>query len=382
MRRFLLLALAAVLATPLAAQKAPKPIEPPKLDTRADPNDAESYMEYGRRKDVSWKKTLEAFQWAQKLQPDDIGILAMVQQAFWYRQPPQWRSEYWQDAAYVMKSKEAKFLDSLRYEVAIRNPMYYLRGPCYRLPGIEGHDDDWEAASFLFDYGCYKESAARYAKAIARHPRVLGMRMTRAHALYRSGQFGEAVTELQTVLDTLRSRDRKYLAHQYESRAIIEFMIATAHLRMSDTHAAREAYGRALTEDLSLYWVHARLAELALSENDTRTAIAEYEQAVALKENDGVLLHDYGVALSAAGQFAEAEPHFRRAIELEPHFSTAYYNLAMSLDRQDKRAEARTAYDEFLHRAPRRQTKMIITTHARMKALAEPVAVDAGPVTP
>jgi tetratricopeptide (TPR) repeat protein len=382
MRRFLLLALAAVLAAPLSAQTAPRAVQRPKLDTRADTNDAESYMAYGRRKEVSWKKTLEAFQFAYRLQPDDINILASMQQAFWYRQPPEWRSQYNQGAGFVVKSKEAKFLDSLRYELAIRNPMIYLRGPCYRLPGIEGHDDDWEAAAFLFDYGCYKESAERYAKAIPRYPRVLGLRMTRAHALYRSGQFGDAVTELQTVLDTLRGRDRKYLAHQYESRAIIEFMIANAHLRMSDAAAAREAYGRALTEDLSLYWVHARLAELALSENDTRTAIAEYEQAVALKEDDGVLRHDYGVALAAAGRFEDAEPHFRRALELEPLFSTAYYNLAVALDRQEKREEARTAYEDFLSRAPKRQTKMIITTHARLKALREAVAVQGGSATP
>ena len=64
MRRFLLLALAAVLAAPLSAQTAPRAVQRPKLDTRADTNDAESYMAYGRRKDVSWKKTLEAFQFA------------------------------------------------------------------------------------------------------------------------------------------------------------------------------------------------------------------------------------------------------------------------------------------------------------------------------
>jgi Tfp pilus assembly protein PilF len=382
MRRSLLLALAVAIVTPLAAQKAPKVPARPKLDARADTNDAHAYMAYGWRKDVSWKKTLEAFEWAHRLQPDDITILAALQTAFWMRQAPQWRSQYNQGAEFVRKSREAKFLDSLRYEIAVRNPMMYLRGDCYRLPGIEDHDDDWEAAAFLFDYGCYRESAERYAMAIKRYPRVLGLRFDRAHALYRSSQYGEAVIELQTVLDTLRGRDRKYLSHQYQSRAIIEFMIGNSYLRSGDVPAARDAYMRALTEDLSLYWVHARLAELALMENDARTAIAEYEQAVALKENDGVLLHDYGVALSAAGRFADAEPHFRRSIEIEPYFSTAYYNLAVSLDRQKKRDDARAAYEDFLRRAPKRQAKMVITSQSRLKALEAPVVVEAGPVTP
>src|SRR5690606_31366248 len=146
---------------------------------------------------------------------------------------------------------------------------------------------------------------------IERRPGRLGLRMDRAHALYRSDQFGDAIAELQVVLDSLRSRDAKYLAHQYQTRAVIEFMIGQSYLRARNAQGAREAFGRALSEDLSLYWVHARLAEVALSERDTRTALAEYAQAVALKEDDGVLLHDYGVALSASRQFAEAEPLFR-----------------------------------------------------------------------
>ena len=121
---------------------------------------------------------------------------------------------------------------------------------------------------------------------------------------------------------------------------------------------------------------------MALSERDTRTALAEYAQAVALKEDDGVLLHDYGVALSASRQFAEAEPLFRRAIELEPYFSTAYYNLAVSLDRQNKDAEARDAFQRFLERAPKRQSKMIITARSRIESLERRLAGNATASTP
>ena len=383
MRRILLFAMAAVIAFPLAAQKKPKPIERPDLeDARADTNDAYAYMKYGWRPGVDWKDTHAAFYWAYRLQPDDVGILAALHQAYWMRQSSQWRSLYNEGAEFVVKSKEAKLLDSLRYEVAIRNPMVYLRSDCYRWKGIEDERDDWLAAAILFDYGCYKESAMRYAQAIEKYPRRMGLRLDRAHALYRSNQFGDAVTELQVVLDTLRGRDAKYLAHQYQTRAIIEFMMGQAYLRARNVQGARQAFGRALTEDLSLYWVHARLAELALNQRDTKTALAEYAQAVALKDNDGVLLHDYGVALSASKQFAEAEPHFRRSIELEPYFATAYYNLAVALDRQDKFAAAREAYGEYLKRAPKREAKMIITAQSRMKSLEAQMAAGTTAQTP
>lgn len=382
MRRTLFLLLAAAFVSPLAAQKTPKPVERPKLDARADTNDAHAYWEYGWSDRVSWKKSLDAFHWAHQLQPDDTHILVAFHQAFWMRQTPQWRNEYLNGAGFVVKSKEAKFLDSLRYELAIRNPMIFLSGTCYRIRGIEQERDHVLSAVLLYDGRCYKEAAMRYAQAIEKHPGRLWLRIDRAHALYRSNQHGGAIDELQAVLDTLEGRAVKRLAHAYETRAIFEFMIGNIYVGARNMAEARNAYQRALTEDLSLYWVHARLAELAFNERDIRTALAEYEQAVALKEDDGVLQHDYGVALSTNGRFADAEPHFRRALELEPYFSTAYYNLAVSLDGQKKRAEAREAYEAFLARAPRRQSKMIITARSRLESLAGPLTAEATPEVP
>ncbi|HUF31368.1 MAG TPA: tetratricopeptide repeat protein [Gemmatimonadaceae bacterium] len=381
MRRILLLLVAAFVPA-LAAQKPPKPVERPELDARADTNDALAYWKYGWNDRVSWKKSLDAFYWAHRLQPDDTYIIVAFHQAFWMRQTPQWRNEYLNGAGYVVKSKEAKFLDSLRYELAIRNPMVFLSGTCYRIRGIEHERDHVLSAVLLYDGRCYKEAAVRYAQAIEKFPGRLWLRIDRAHALYRSSQHGEAIAELQAVLDTLEGRAVKRLAHQYETRAIFEFMIGNIYLDARNREGAREAYQRALTEDLSLYWVHARLAELAFDERDIRTALAEYEQAIALKEDDVVLRHDYGVALSTSGRFAEAEPHFRRALEIEPYFSTAYYNLAVSLDGQEKRAEAREAYEAFLARAPRRQSKMIITAKSRIKSLAGALTAEATPQVP
>jgi Tfp pilus assembly protein PilF len=382
MRRILFLVVAAAFVSPLAAQKQPKPVERPKLDARADTNDAHAYWEYGWSERVSWKKSLDAFHWARRLQPDDTHIIVALYQAFWMRQSPEWRNEYLHGAGFVVKSKEAKFLDSLRYEIAIRNPMVFLRGTCYRIRGIEQERDHVLSALLLYDGGCYKEAAVRYAQAIEKYPGRLWLRIDRAHALYRSNQHGEAITELQAVLDTLEGRAVKRLAHAYETRAIFEFMIGNAYLAARNMEGAREAYQRALTEDLSLYWVHARLAELAMDKRDKFTALSEYEQAIALKEDDGVLQHDYGVALSTNGRFADAEPRFRRALELEPYFSTAYYNLAVSLDGQGKRAEAREAYQAFLVRAPRKQTKMILTAQSRLESLAGPLTAEATPQVP
>lgn len=371
MRRALLLAIAAALIAPAApAQKAPRPILRPELEAGADTNDADVYYEYAMREKTPWKKTHDALYWAYRLQPDRTYLLHALQIAMFNRQPVEWRWEYFDGAGYVVKSKEAQAIDSIAYEVAMRNPMVYLRSRCYRIRGLEDERDHLLVASIHFEYGCYRDAADRYAKALVKHPKRHWIHLSRAHALYRAGSADSAIGELQILLDSLRGRDRKQLVRRHESRAIFEFMIGNLYTELRNYPAAREAYGRALVEDLSLYHVHARLADIALIQRDTRTALLEYEQAVALKEDDGVLRHDLGFALMNAGRHADAEPHLRRAVELEPFWATPYYNLAVALDRQDKRHEARDMYGAFLTRAPRGELKMINTSHARIAALS------------
>jgi Tfp pilus assembly protein PilF len=114
------------------------------------------------------------------------------------------------------------------------------------------------------------------------------------------------------------------------------------------------------------------LAKIAMDRRDVATALREAEQAAALQENDGVLRYDYGVLLFRSGKIPEAEAQFKKAVELEPYWADARRQLAVTLDRQDKRDEAIAAYEAFLARAPKRENIRIKEVQDRIAALEAP----------
>jgi Tfp pilus assembly protein PilF len=96
------------------------------------------------------------------------------------------------------------------------------------------------------------------------------------------------------------------------------------------------------------------MAEAALEQNDTRTALVEYEMAVGLKPGNAVLRNDYGRTLYLTGHDAEAEVQLREAIRLDPYWAQPYYNLAAALASLRRTDEAIAQYEAFIGRCPRR----------------------------
>ncbi|MFO0006346.1 MAG: tetratricopeptide repeat protein, partial [bacterium] len=64
-------------------------------------------------------------------------------------------------------------------------------------------------------------------------------------------------------------------------------------------------------------------------------AIDLFRQSLALNPRQPHVHNNLGGALAAAGVASEAEPHYRRAIELKPDYTEARYNLALLLMDKD-----------------------------------------------
>lgn len=372
MRRITLLVLAALLsaAPALHAQKDQKEPRRPKLIAGADTNDADAYFDFGQRSDVSWKDTYAADWWAYRLEPDNPQYLYALYIAMWNKQPPEWRSEYLNDAEYVVKSKEAHAIDSLYNEVLIHDPfahIYYDR--CLVPDWIETEDDDLWAAYVLEDRNCYRQASERYAKSLAAKPKQLGTRFNFSRALYFSGNYGGTIAQLDTVLEQMRTRDQKRLSHVYQTKTMFEYMRGWAFVRQQNWDAARDAFGRALSEDVSFYMAHSALAKVALLQGDAPTAVQELDLAVQLRGDEPVLRNEYGVALLQNQRPAEAEAQFRKALELDPWFVTAYYNLAEALDVQKRYPEALQTYQQFMTRVPKRAVVLGVKAGKRVKEM-------------
>ena len=370
----LVAAATALLAAPLAAQTRGTDGVPkrPRLAATADTNDAIAYFEYGNLRETPWKKSQEAYYWAYRLDPRQPVFLLAQWQAQWGKQDPGWQYAYREGAQFALESKQAKQLDSLFALVVSRDPFtHFSGGTCYVPSWISDVDDPLAQGSIYYDGMCYKQAAEQWEKVLAKRPGLAGLRIDRAKALHFSGANGLALQELQTALDTLRARDSKKLRHFYESKEWLEYMIGLIQIEEENYSAARDAFGRALAENLSFYQAHARLGDVAMLQNDPTTAIAEYDQAVQLHGDDPVLRDNYGVALLRANEarWADAEAQFRKAVELAPEYANPYFNLAVALSNEGRKEDAITQFREFINRAPHRYVGMIESANRNIAAL-------------
>ena len=92
--------------------------------------------------------------------------------------------------------------------------------------------------------------------------------------------------------------------------------------------------GRELVESLrqsSDAGAYTARGNLALIEGDTLAAVKSLQQAVAADDADAYAQHQLGFSLNALGRYAEALPHFERALLLAPDMAWVQSNLVVTL---------------------------------------------------
>jgi tetratricopeptide (TPR) repeat protein len=70
------------------------------------------------------------------------------------------------------------------------------------------------------------------------------------------------------------------------------------------------------------------MGDLLLNRGDTAGAITYFQKAAAADPRNVVAATELGVALSAASKVSEAEQQFRKALEIDPGYTDARFNLA------------------------------------------------------
>ncbi|MGI8496183.1 MAG: tetratricopeptide repeat protein [Gemmatimonadaceae bacterium] len=373
-------------AAPLHAQKKEKEPNRPKLDAALDTNDWQVYHQVGMsvvgaRPD----KAVDYFYWASRLNPARAEPLYARWAATWMTKK-ELLVEYRKGAAYAVNSGEAQHIDSLAQLAFRRNPFVHeglervLLAATYDAQFGQGNWE-WSANDENLAWLAYTErrfsaAASQFGELLAKNPNRYYLHAQRASAFQGMRQYDSALTELTALIDAMNKRDRKHLVAYYQSRAQYWYGIGILHQLMHDLPAAREAFGNALTEDLSFYMAHGALGGVALTQNDTTTALNEYGQAVQINGVDPVLRHDYGLVLLAAGKYDEAASQLAKAIELDPWFASAYMYLGSALDGQKKKSEALAQYGKFLALAPRGMGKQMDIVKKRMTELSQ---VSTGP---
>ena len=372
------------MAVALPAQNVPKR---PTLEADADTNSASEYYDYGMENLTKYPlRAADGFYWASQIDPTWAQPLYARRIALILASADLFVIRYMDGERGISHSNESRHIDSLELRARMLNPFYrreleqdlvmrYLEAQFNFVnstaTAAEGQEFHYYAEQYL------RTSASPYMRAIlavSDHRLSQALRlyhdalsqgrragaeihMARGEIFYDLGNDDSARVEMQLGLDSLRGREAKDFVYFYESKSVFEHGIGLIYERAGLIEQAREAYARALQEDLSYYPAHLRLGLLALAEGDTTTALSELELAAQIKEDEPVVQTTYGAVLTEVGHLEEADRHLHRAVELAPYYAAPYYALGRVAQMAHRPAAAVQHYRAYLARAAAREPR-------------------------
>jgi predicted Zn-dependent protease len=180
----------------------------------------------------------------------------------------------------------------------------------------------------------------------------------RARIFYQLHEFDSAGTEMTAAVALLQAQDTAASIVLYQSKAIFDQSLGMIYEHDKRFDLAREAYERALTEDLSYYPAHSHLAELQLKAGDTTAALTEMDLAVQLQPDDAALRYSYAVLLVQAGRDADAAHQLMKSIAADSYYAPPHLLLARISDIESYAEEAVKGYQEYIALAARNDPQL------------------------
>jgi len=181
--------------------------------------------------------------------------------------------------------------------------------------------------------GCFHAALARdheYVEA------MLGLGQVEA----QRGDAAAALSRFETAISIDPRRPRAY------------YLLGHAREALGQTDEALAAYFRAVEFDANDAASIVRIAALQLARNQTDQALSRLDQAVELAPVDGEARALRGLAHWNLHHVPEAIADLRAAAQRLPGRPDIYYNLALVLEADHRRADALSAADQALKLAP------------------------------
>jgi tetratricopeptide (TPR) repeat protein len=354
----LVLVLAAATAS---AQKDKKEPRRPKLPAGVDTNNAQVYYDYGLEKLYKDPEAAaDAFYWAIRLNPVGADAYYARRTALLMSDPYRLR-RYMTGDRRTIESDEVKRIDSLYWYSRTINPFLYrkldlllfrtfisnLVDDYARRNNVNPSEVQYEVdremmeeasastrAWRAYSEGQFNQALQYYADAIKKEREKSAYRAERGQLFFQLDQPDSALAELTQSLEDMRKADKKDLVYVYESKALMEHSIGLVQQRLGNSAAAKEAFGRALEEDLSYFPAHIQLGYMALEAKDTTTALNELDLAIQIRGDDPALRYIYGYALETSGNALDGEGKANDALPLYQAF------LAHASQQDMRRTEA------------------------------------------
>ena len=372
-------------AQPRVASQAP--LRRPSLPVGADTNDASMYLLVGGQLlDRQPQKAATYFRYAASLDPripdapygERVAILLSDRNRLLY---------YWRGDRKTHEQPDILRADSLQSLALTRAPLFYRRYDSMllraffdaatrrtaRSAGLSGEDESelkfemakWmsspDAPAYLrawlaYSDGDFRRAATLYDEALSRAKK--GERgdllAEQARVLAHLGENRAAVQAFRNSMAEDSARDDQRLVFALRSRAQMEHVLGALFEAEGDTAKARQAYERALTQDLAYFPAHVALGTLAYERGDTAMATHELREAAQLASDDANVLYTYGLVLATTGSVAEGVDALLKAAKVAPQWAEPHFLLARLHDAADLREEAIPHWQNVLARAPQR----------------------------
>ena len=409
-----MVALTTAMSQHAVAQRLGPAEDRPELRDVTDTNDAQAYFSLGLAQfERDPEKAAAAFYWAARLNPG-WGEPLYARRAALLMKDKRLMMRVMDGDRGTLQSSEVRRLDSLQFRALMLSPflyrrldrpmlMAYIREWVTRQSRMSGGGDpdrtemDFYIERFLreggpvtrarsaYGDGNFRSALDNYARAVDAAKFKAYLRLERARIFGMRSESDSAIAEFNLALDELRKQDQKDLVVFYDSKALAEYSIGVLLEGAGSVDSAREAYGRALQEDLSYYPAHMRLGLLALGKRDTATAVSELALAAQLAADEPHIRYVNGYVLAAAHRFPEAVTELKKAVELEPMYALPYLRLGQVYEQLQRGPESLAAYQGFLAHASLTDPQRAYATERASELkemLTPPVATPATPATP
>jgi tetratricopeptide (TPR) repeat protein len=189
----------------------------------------------------------------------------------------------------------------------------------------------------------FGDAVAAYESVLRVNPEFAGAHLNRGSCAQAQGRLDEALADYARA----ESADPYLPAAPNNAGTALEALGRRAE--------AEAAYRRAIEDDPGFLDARANLARVLESEGRLEEALAEYREVLARVAAAGptgggavtAAAAEARIAdlLGALGRFAEAEPHYRRALAAAPPTAERLVNLGVTLIRLGRRDEARSVLE-------------------------------------
>lgn len=186
--------------------------------------------------------------------------------------------------------------------------------------------------------------------------------LNRGNALYDAGDYEAALEVFEAILDAHAAPVEGEVDEQEEDGPDVypvHMNAGNAALELDRYEVALEHYRSFLARDPDNAQARIGIAKVHLDQRRIDEAVAELEEIDPSEITDPAIFYNVGSLLFDEGRSEDAARYYELALELDPEFADAHFQLALSYLQMGDMESARTHFERVVEIAPDSQNAVL-----------------------